>query len=407
MQPKTAVVIGAGIAGCSTAYALAQRGVNVTLLERRAEVASEASGNAIAMLYPRLSGEDAASAFALAAYMHSLVLLKSLDLDSTDFNRCGLIQMGFNVRELARVKKVATQNHPADTLKYLTQTEATSLAGIGISHDALYFPDAGWVNPQRLCQRLTEHSNIKLLTLTNAVSIMKNNDIFEVNSGNSLTFSAEVIIVANANDAQQFSQTKHIKTQAVRGQVSQLSATEVSSQLKMIVCSDGYLSPAVNGQHCVGATFSTNKNDLDTTQLRISESDHQSNLNTLKTISKSIHDSLHDNIVGGRVAFRCTTSDYFPLVGELLDSAALKSVSPRPTAAAASLPWINGLYLNVAHGSKGFTSAPLCAELLACLICNEALPIASELAGLCNPNRFLLREMGLKQLAKTLAYAQN
>ena len=407
MQPKTAVVIGAGIAGCSTTYALAQRGINVTLLERRAEIASEASGNPIAMLYPRLSSDNAASVFALAAYMHSLALFKSLDLDATEFNRCGLLQMGFNVRELARIKKVATQNHPADTLKYLTQIEATSLAGISISHDALYFPDAGWVNPQRLCQRLTEHSNITLLTLTNVVSIMKSNDIFEVNSGNSLTFLGDVVIVANANDVQQFNQTKHIKTQAVRGQVSQLSATEISRQLKMIVCSDGYLSPAVNGQHCVGATFSTDKNDLNTTQLRISASDHQSNLNTLKTISKSLHNSLYGNIVGGRATFRCTTSDYFPLVGQLLDSAALKSTPPRPTAAAASLPWINGLYLNVAHGSKGFTSAPLCAELLACLICNEVLPIASELAGLCNPNRFLLREMGLKQLAKTLAYAQN
>jgi len=49
----------------------------------------------------------------------------------------------------------------------------------------------------------------------------------------------------------------------------------------------------------------------------------------------------------------------------------------------------------------------LCAELLACLIGNEALPIARELAGLLNPNRFLLREMGLKRLSKTLAYAQN
>ncbi|NOT14654.1 MAG: hypothetical protein HOP21_03555, partial [Methylotenera sp.] len=51
----------------------------------------------------------------------------------------------------------------------------------------------------------------------------------------------------------------------------------------------------------------------------------------------------------------------------------------------------------------GFTSAPLSAELLAGLICNDALPISNELAGLLNPNRFLLREMGLKRLAKMTA----
>ena len=63
MTANTAIVIGGGIAGCSTAYALAQRGIKVTLLERNTAIASEASGNPQAMLYPRLSGDDTASQF--------------------------------------------------------------------------------------------------------------------------------------------------------------------------------------------------------------------------------------------------------------------------------------------------------------------------------------------------------
>ncbi len=396
MPPKTAIVIGCGIAGCSTAYALAQRGVQVTLLERHAEIASEASGNPIAMLYPRLSGDDAASEFALAGYFHSLALFKSLDLGPDNFNHCGMLQLGFNARELARIKKVVAQNHSTDILKYVTQLDATALAGITLSHDALYFPEAGWVNPQQLCKRLTHHKNISLITLTNVINILKNNNIFEIKNSESLTLRADIVIIANANNAQTLSQATHIKTQAVRGQVSQLSATDVSQKLRMIVCSEGYLSPSVNGQHCLGATFSTENDD-------VNQADHLSNLEILKTISVPLHHNLRNNIVNGRASYRCTTSDYFPLVGELLDSVALKSLPPRPTATSDSLPWIQGLYMNVAHGSKGFTSAPLCAELLACLICNEALPITSELAGLLNPNRFLLREIGLKPLAKKLA----
>jgi tRNA 5-methylaminomethyl-2-thiouridine biosynthesis bifunctional protein len=405
MTPKTAIVIGGGIAGCSTAYALAQRGIHVTLLERHANIASEASGNPIAMLYPRLSGDDAASHFALAGYLHSLQLYKSLNLDQADFNNCGLLQLGFNARELARIKKVSAQNHPPHILKYVTPLEASAIAGIEISHDGLYFSDAAWINPQQLCKRLLQHENISLITLIKVINILKKNNLFEIFTDKNLILSADIVVIANANDAQYFSQTKQLKTQAVRGQVSLLSVTDASKKLQPIVCSDGYLSPAVNGQHCLGATFSAENSGLNLCDLNIEEQDHFTNLETLKIISEPLHQNLQANITGGRVSLRCSTSDYFPLVGQLLDNDILKTSPPRPTAPIDSLPWLTGLYINIAHGSKGFTSAPLCAELLASLICNEALPISTEVAGLLNPNRFILREMGLKRLAKIAAFS--
>jgi tRNA 5-methylaminomethyl-2-thiouridine biosynthesis bifunctional protein len=83
-----------------------------------------------------------------------------------------------------------------------------------------------------------------------------------------------------------------------------------------------------------------------------------------------------------------------------MDAKALKTKPPRPGADVNSLPWVEGLYMNIAHGSKGFTTATLCAELIECMAINQALPVSNELAGLLNPNRFLLKEMGLKRLAK-------
>lgn len=396
MQVKTAIVIGGGIAGCSTAYALALRGIKVSLFERNETIASEASGNPQAMLYPRLSGDDDASRFALDSYLYSLNFFKSLNLDSADFNVCGMLQLGFNPRELARIQKVSAQNHAGDILKYVSADEASKLAGIDLMHDALYFPKATWVNPQQLCQHLTMHENISIKTLNNIDNLLKNNDIFEIYLADKVIEKADIAIIANANEAQNLGHNLYLKTQSVRGQVSILAATNASKKIKSIICSDGYLSPANNDQHCLGATFSTENMDLTP-----DEEDHLSNLSKLKCVSTPLYENLKDNIQDGRVSFRCTSNDYFPLVGELLDYALLKTKPPRPNAKPESLPWIKGLFINVAHGSRGFTSAPFCAELLAQIICQEPLTMTIELVNLLNPNRFALRKLGLKRLART------
>ena len=398
MTANTAIVIGGGIAGCSTAYALAQRGIKVTLLERNTAIASEASGNPQTMLYPRLSGDDTASQFALASYLYSLDFIKTLNLSPTDFNVCGMLQLGFNPRELARIQKVAAFFESEAFVKYVSAKEASRLAGVELMHDAIYFPNAAWVNPQPLCQRLIDHQNISVKTSISVNKLLKNNDLFEVYSNDNLVEKSDVIIIANANEAKNMGLSLPIKTQAVRGQVSIVNASTMSAPLKLIVCSDGYLSPATHAQHCLGATFSS-----DSVDLTIDELDHQANLARLKSYSMALYENLKDNICAGRVSLRCSTSDYFPLVGELLDGSALISRPPRPNATASSLPWIKGLYINVAHGSRGFTSAPLCAELLASLISHDKLPIADDLAGLLNPNRFLLRKLGLKRLARMFA----
>jgi len=393
--PKTAIIIGGGIAGCSTAYALASRGIKVTLFERRAQIASEASGNPQAMLYPRISGDDDASRLALESYLYSLEFFKMLKLNPADFNVCGMLQLGFNPRELARIQKVAAQDYADDLLRYVSAREASSLAGIELIHDALYFPNAAWVNPQQLCHRLTTHENISVKTLINVDKLLINNNLFEIYSKDQLIDKADIAVIANANEAEHLGIKLHLKTQVIRGQVSTLKATDISQKIKLIICSDGYLSPAENNEHSLGATFS-----VDNLESTLDNEDHQANLFKLNSFSLALHENLKNNITGGRVSFRCTSFDYFPLIGELLDHNLLKTKPPRPNAKPESLPWIKGLYINVAHGSRGFSSAPFCAELLTQMICNEPITLSIKLAELMNPNRFALRKLGLKRLAK-------
>jgi tRNA 5-methylaminomethyl-2-thiouridine biosynthesis bifunctional protein len=395
-----AAIIGGGIAGCTIAYQLAKRGVQVTLFEKNQEIADEASGNPVGMLYPRLNNDRISSGFALSAYLYSLEFYQSLQLPESIYQACGMLQLAFNERELARVEQVASVTAP-EIAQFVNQNHASNIAGIDCAHAALYFPNSGWIKPKVICQKLITHPNISHhtdalvshLTIVNAQFLLSLND---------QTYHQlfDSVIIANAHDATQLQQSAHLVTQSVRGQVTQVQATTYSEQLKCIICSDGYFSPAIEGEHSVGATF-----DLENNKLNVTAEDHALNVEKIKNMSATLYHDLENLVIGGRSAFRCVASDHLPLVGALLDVDTLRSKPPRPSANNESLPWIYGLYVSLAHGSHGLINAPFAADCLAKLICHEPLQQNAAILKHLNPNRFLLRELGLKRLAKSIACA--
>lgn len=57
-----------------------------------------------------------------------------------------------------------------------------------------------------------------------------------------------------------------------------------------------------------------------------------------------------------------------------------------------------GLYINIAHGSRGLTSTPLVAEWLASLVCSEPPPFDRALQRALSPARFLVRDLSRKRV---------
>lgn len=395
----SAVVIGGGIAGTSTSRALAERGWQVTLIERHAQLAQEASGNQVGILYPRLSGQDITlSRLALNGYLNTLRLLQRLQLSPYGFAACGLLQLAFDARELARCRAVAARGLPAEIVRFVATDEASELAGITLKHSALYFPAAGWVSPPAFCMALAAHKNIEILASYNALQIQRHHESWQVYDKTKLLAEAEVVVLASANDTRSFEQSQHLPLESVRGQMTMLQQSAVSQNLRTVLCADGYISPAYQGMHGIGATFSPND-----TSTEIRESDHHANISMLKHIAPGLHAALSQQPNSGRVAFRCSSPDYLPLIGPLLDGTRLLAKPPRPNASATDLPWLHGLYVNTGHGSKGLINAPLCAEMLASVINGEPAPVDAQLLAALDPNRFLLRKMGLKALVRGLA----
>ncbi|BCM25148.1 bifunctional tRNA (5-methylaminomethyl-2-thiouridine)(34)-methyltransferase MnmD/FAD-dependent 5-carboxymethylaminomethyl-2-thiouridine(34) oxidoreductase MnmC [Methyloradius palustris] len=400
-----AIVIGAGIAGAASAYALANRGWQVILIDRHSEIAQEASGNPVGIIYPRLTGQDTAMhKLALAGYLHTIRLIQSLNLSANDFNACGVLQLAFDAQELKRCLAVAARNLPETIARYVDDIQASELAGTALSQPGLFFPAAGWVNPVALCKALTNNKLIHKVLNCDIQAIKKIDGRWQVWSGNQhgeqLEAEAPVLILANSNEADQFGISSNLSLQAVRGQISLLPHQAGAKDIKTVICTDGYVSPSANGQNALGATFSPNDIALD-----VRETDHLANLNMLKKMAPQFYQDAQTEIlsISGRAALRAATIDYLPMAGPLLDHDALTKHPPRYNVNASSLPWLEGVYVNAGHGSKGLTHASICAEMIAASICGEPAPVDSKLLAALDPNRFLLRKMGLKALVQGLA----
>ena len=396
-KARTVIVIGGGLAGAASAEAMARRGYQVTLIERHASLAQEASGNPLGVLYPRLvGGKTTLNALALQGFLYTLSLLNHIEINDEDYQQCGVLQLSFNERERKRIKTVIDEYH--ELVHEVNKNKASELSGIFIKYDGMFIPQAGWLNPAAFCEALTLHPNITRITNTEALYIEKASEGWQVFSQKRRIAEAANLIIANATDAQDFKQTSQCEMQSVRGQITLLPATDISSPLKTVICTDGYLSPSRQGKHCLGATFSPNDKSTD-----IREIDHLSNLNMLKSLAPEMDEARYDvQALQGRASIRATTSDYMPLAGAILDIAKLKDHPPRYNAPPSSLPWLTGLYINAGHGAKGLVNAPLCAEIIASLICNEPAPVDYKLLSALDPNRFALRALGLKRLAQSI-----
>ena len=397
---RSAIVIGGGLAGTATAHSLARRGFQVKLVERHATLAAEASGNPQGVLYPRLSGHDIPlSRVALSGFLYTLNLLHALLEKGRDWDDCGLLQLAFNTREATRCQEVLERHLPHNLVHAVSPEQASLLAGIELAYGGLFFPAAGWVCPPALCRALSTHPGIHVVLAQEALSLEKTPTGWQVRHQHATIAEAQVVVLANANDCQHFSQSMHLPLEPVRGQTSMVAASGVSKALKTVICTEGYISPAYQGQHCLGATFSTGETALD-----IRVNDHQHNLAMLRQLSPQLYQSVAGDPLDltrlqGRASLRCVAPDYLPLAGQLMDADALLARYETGSRLGAEyLPWHHGVYINAGHGSKGLLTAPLCAEIIASRLCSEPLPVDSGLAKALNPNRFLLRQRGLKRL---------
>lgn len=390
---KHALIIGGGLAGCHTARALADRGWQVTIADRHNALAQEGSGNPQGALYAKLSPlDEAQAAFNLASLQYAIAFYRPVW--PLIGNNCGLLQIAHSPAEIRLQKQLREKFSQIEQLvEFVSADSASRLAGTALQAGGLFFPEAGWIDPRRLCAWLIDHPNIRLELNTDIARIESTPNGWQAITRNNRVLAAPVVVIANAGDAKQLAQLDHLPLRKIRGQISRFSQTPESPDLRKVVCAEGYISPAQDGFFCTGATFHP---DDPNTSTRIA--DHLTNLDNLHAHLPEFAGKVDPQLLDGRVSYRCSLPDYLPCVGPApaIEPMLIRFERMRKNARAGfteSGAYLPGLFVNLGHGARGLAYTPLCAELLAAQINNEPWPIARELGNALNPARFLIRDL--------------
>jgi tRNA 5-methylaminomethyl-2-thiouridine biosynthesis bifunctional protein len=365
---KRALVIGGGLAGACVAHSLSQRGIEVELFEREQELAQHSSGNAagIFMSYAA-KGNTAMSRFQAEGFEFMLRQLTHLRESGCEIagEQCGVLQLACTERIERVYQYLLGQAAPPEQVQAISLGHASELAGVSLQQTALYYPRGGWLSPPEYCRALLNSAiaAIKVRCGEGITAMRKSGNYWQLlaSDGNPVA-EAEIVVVANAYEAERLTQCAALGFGKIRGQTMLLPATEVTSNLHAVLIFDGYLVPAYQGNHFLGSTYDRGNDSLELVEAQAEE--------LIERLRKSIPalDSPELRIGPGRAAFRTTTPDRLPLVGSLANA--------------------EGLFVSLAHGSRGLVSCGLAAELIAGHMCSEPLPVSKEIVSALDPERF-------------------
>jgi len=415
-----AIIVGAGLAGCCTAYALRRRGWRVTLLERAHGPASQASGLPTGLLRPLLSADDnRTSQLTRAGFLFGLAVLQRLASrpDSEDSERlwsaCGVFEQSQSVEDALNTKAMLQkQAWPLEFAEFCEASQATEHVGLAPRFGGTWFARGALVAPARWCRALLDDR-----AQTSAAAPLVQVYDFDVSA---LTYSeqgwsvcdrqgrcrqAPILVLANSIGLVQLPQFDYLPLHELAGRISMLASPALSG-LRAGISGDGYLMPPILGDAAVGATYEMLSADTmkpgPTTTDKAGEADtlpqdascnaHRENLQRL---SQMLADPpTAPRIEGAFFGRRCVSKDRLPLAGALPDTPAILRDRDRYRGAhLPDLPRLTGLFCLSALGSRGLALAPLLGEHLASMIAGEPAPIQAALASAVDPARFLLRQL--------------
>jgi tRNA 5-methylaminomethyl-2-thiouridine biosynthesis bifunctional protein len=388
---RHAVVIGAGLAGCAAAWALADQGWRSTLFERLPAIAGAASGNRAGIFHGIVNPQDGTHArFNRAAALQAQGAVGvAIEHYGAPGQLCGVLRLEQSTPLEAMQATLATLGLPPDYVLAFSADDASRASGLPLPTAAWFFAGGGWVQPPALAASFLQRSGGSAIVRSGLqVSAMRRSgERWQLlDAASRVLDEAVVVVLANSFEAAGLLGGRDWPLHLVRGQTSEFPAATSGLRLPLLpVAGNGYVLPALPGGIALcGAT--AQRDDLDGAP-RLE--DHRHNLAQLGRLTGSAPE-IDPSALAGRVGWRCVADDRLPLIGgvpapQRLQEPGIRLDQPR------FVPRTPGLFVFSALASRGISWAALGAQSLASLISGAPCPLEASLLDAVDAGRFVSR----------------
>lgn len=348
-QPPRVAVIGAGIAGCSLAAALAAQGLTATLIDGEG-LGAGGSGNPAALVTPRLdAGLGDVAALYAQAFRSAVRAYEAID---GGVIARGALQLAVGERDPARFARIAASDLFAPGDLALSQ-DATAVLGEPAG-PALSLRQGLVVSPAVLLRALAG-SAPRITARVERLERQEPGWRLLGAGGGEIARADAVVLAAGMGSADL---APGLDLRPVRGQASWTRGLTTPA-----VAFGGYAIPTGEGL-LFGATHDRGRRDVEP-----DAGDDARNLQTLAKGLPALAARLEGRPLQSRAAVRATTADHLPLAGPLGE----------------------GLWMLGGLGSRGFCLAPLLAAHIAAALAGAPSPLPGALGAAVAPDRFARR----------------
>lgn len=364
MKKYDVIVVGAGVAGCSSAYFLTKRGLKVLVLDRAGIAKVGGSSAAGAFISPKIGKGSELQKLTNEAFEFA----KDFYLEHFPqyFHQTGVIRIP---KDRSDAEKFSEYEKYDNSNRAWIEEKRLNEIGIKQAYDSLLFDEAGVCDAPKVCEAFLE--GIEYVQHDVKRLIYKDGQ-WEIDE-----FMAKKLILATGYESSFFD----MRYMGIKGTWGSRGDYKTSLNLKVSMHKKISISANLNGIVKVGATH---EKEFDSCAHCGGEP-----LKELFATASQMVDTSDFKLKNTFCGMRAGSKDYFPLVGSVIDVPEMLETYPKLTRGAKlkeEPKKIKNLYVCNGLGGRGFVFAPLMGKMLA-----ENMVDGKAIDRRVNPDRLFLK----------------